>query len=57
MAIVSKEDAKKMSKEEQERYCDWCWGHDFGDCDYCALYIKPQKPAQTNNNTPPVADK
>ena len=22
-------------KEHYERYCNWCWYHDLGNCDYC----------------------
>lgn len=22
-------------KKHFERYCDWCWGHGYGSCDYC----------------------
>lgn len=22
-------------KEQYERYCNWCWYHDSGSCDYC----------------------
>lgn len=21
-------------------YCEWCWGHGFGDCDKCKKYYK-----------------
>lgn len=22
-------------KKQFENYCDWCWGHGYGDCDVC----------------------
>ena len=22
-------------KKQYEKYCDWCWGHGYGNCDYC----------------------
>lgn len=35
-------------KEHFESYCDWCWGHGFGNCDACKktyrkLYIPLRK--------------
>ena len=30
---VSKDSSKL--KEQYEQYCDWCWGHGYGNCDYC----------------------
>jgi hypothetical protein len=23
------------SRERFKNYCDWCWGHGYGDCDIC----------------------
>ena len=28
-------DSSGTLKEQYERYCDWCWGHGYGDCRYC----------------------
>lgn len=28
-------DSSETLKEQYERYCDWCWGHGYGDCRYC----------------------
>lgn len=22
-------------KNQFEKYCNWCWGHSFGNCDLC----------------------
>nr|DAO43709.1 MAG TPA: UDP zinc-binding RING-finger protein [Caudoviricetes sp.] len=22
-------------KNQFDRYCDWCWGHGYGNCDIC----------------------
>lgn len=35
-------------KEHFKSYCEWCWGHGFGDCDVCKkiyhkLYIPLRK--------------
>ena len=37
MATLSEEEKKQLSPEQQERYCEWCWGKDYGNCDICAL--------------------
>lgn len=35
-------------KEHFNKYCGWCWGNGYGDCDmcrkiYCKLYIPLRK--------------
>lgn len=30
-------DSSETLKEQYERYCDWCWGHGYGDCRYCIM--------------------
>lgn len=27
--------SSKALKSQFERYCDWCWGHGYGNCDHC----------------------
>ena len=35
--IVSEADYAEMGSEKAVEYCNWCWGHDFGNCDLCAV--------------------
>lgn len=44
MAIVSESDKKEMSEKKQKEYCIWCFHHDYGHCDVCALkdVLKPK---------------
>jgi len=48
MTTLNREDIKDMSDGQRERYCYWCWFHDYGNCDKCALLYK---------NTPSIKDK
>lgn len=54
MSLILDEDyftGHKTSKELKEHfkdYCDWCWGHGYGNCDECKkiyrkLYIPLRK--------------
>ena len=36
--IVSDEEFKEMTEENKKEYCEWCWHHDYGDCDLCAIH-------------------
>ena len=38
MATQSKEQVEKMTDKQQEEYCKWCWYHDYGNCDNCAIH-------------------
>lgn len=41
MSIMSIEDflvldeGSEVLKRQFEKYCDWCWGHGYGNCDVC----------------------
>jgi len=35
--IVTEEEYKKADKKELEKYCNWCWLHDYGNCGKCAI--------------------
>ena len=26
-----------MTDENKKEYCEWCWFHDYGNCNKCAL--------------------
>jgi len=50
MAVYSEDDVRDWDKEYRERACRWCWGHDFSNCDYCALFHGKTK--KSNDNVP-----
>jgi len=33
--ILGKYADSKEFKDHFERYCNWCWGHGYGNCDHC----------------------
>ena len=37
MSIIT-DDEYAIAPNESKEYCKWCWGHDFGNCDFCAVY-------------------
>jgi hypothetical protein len=37
MSIVSDEEYEAMNPVELKDYCNWCFYHDYGNCDYCAI--------------------
>lgn len=28
-------DSSESLKKQFEKYCNWCWGHGYGNCDAC----------------------
>lgn len=28
-------DSSDALKKQFDKFCDWCWGHGYGDCDVC----------------------
>lgn len=28
-------DSSEALKKQFDKFCDWCWGHGYGDCDVC----------------------
>lgn len=28
-------ESSQSLKNQFEKYCNWCWGHGFGNCDLC----------------------
>lgn len=40
MSILTDEDIRTMGKEDAAAHCEWCWGHDFCNCDNCAIHTK-----------------
>ncbi len=43
MSTRTEEDLKGNSQKEINEYCLWCWHHDFGCCDKCAIEMKQKK--------------
>ena len=45
MSALTKDDITDMSKEQQAKYCYWCFYKDYGNCDTCALVhlVTPNK--------------
>ena len=41
MSMQTEESIKDWTPEYKTEYCNWCWGHDYGNCTECAL--KPKK--------------
>lgn len=37
MPIYSEEDINDWSKERRQEIHEWCFYHDYGDCNKCAL--------------------
>ena len=47
-------------KEHYERYCNWCWYHDLGNCNYCRKeFGKIYRPIRINGEecTPEECEK
>lgn len=38
MSVYTEEDVISMDEKEQQFNCEWCWYHDYGDCNKCAIY-------------------
>jgi len=36
--IVTKNEKMQMSEEQKKEYCEWCFYHDYGNCNNCALF-------------------
>ena len=32
--------SSEQLKEWFKNYCDWCWGHGYGNCDNCRKFYK-----------------
>ena len=45
-SVVNDEDFEAENRTEGglkrwfNEYCDWCWGHGYGNCDRCRKYYK-----------------
>ena len=35
--------SKEKLDECFKEYCDWCWGHGFGNCDVCKSEFEKEK--------------
>ncbi len=64
MSALTKDDISDMSKEQQEKYCYWCFYKDYGNCDECALVhlvtppkVLPETPITTSNISSTVCQK
>lgn len=37
MPVYTDKDVKEMTLQEKKETCQWCFYHDYGDCNKCAL--------------------
>jgi hypothetical protein len=47
MYDVTEEEFSKMTQEEKEQHCLWCWEHTYCNCNTCILE-KEKKLLQNN---------
>jgi len=48
MSVVSDEDYA-ANPEQSKKYCDWCWGHAYGNCSMCAVRKNAPNPEPEPN--------
>lgn len=37
MSIISEQEYIDIGPDRAASYCLWCWGHDYGNCSFCAV--------------------
>lgn len=34
------DEGSEILKKQFNNYCDWCWGHGYGNCDECRKFFR-----------------
>ena len=39
---INEDETSEKYRQRFQEYCNWCWGHGFGNCDNCQKAMKRQ---------------
>lgn len=48
MPVFRQDDVKDWDDQRKKDECEWCWGHDYGNCDLCILHKGVKNTEQAN---------